>query len=192
MILTTIAAGLVLTAPLIERPLLLDGRCDVTEWRGAAELDVGGGVRLLARQDREYVYLCLRLPPSSLGTLDLWLETQPGAAPVNLHISAQVGERTKGPQGWPEWRFGNQQGWYGPPVAFSGMDRAPDGGRQGRFADSAARELQLSKARFGAGPWRARLEVRALGPDREGAVIYPAASGEDSPDGWLMLDLSDG
>ena len=181
-------ATTILTANASSAPLLLDARCDRAEYRDAARHDFGGGVTLLARHDADFVTLCLTLPSDSLGTMDLYIQGRDGAL-HNLHVSAQLGERTRSTAGWPAWNFGNQRRWYGPAVAFRGFAVGDDGQRRVDFAPSVGREIQIERARFGPGPWRVRFEVRALGADRNGAVIFPAGSTDSDPAGWAQFDF---
>ncbi len=174
----------VIAAPARTAPLLLDGLCDAAEWARASRQAIGAGVELLAQQDGDFVYLCLRLPPESLGTFDLFLRPEAGGPLTNLHVSAQVGERELGPDGWPQWRWRNQRGWYGPAVPFAGSTKdGPD------FAATGSRELQLARARFGSGPWRVRLHVHSLGADGRGEATFPAGTNPDDTKGWAVLTL---
>lgn len=102
-------------------------------------------------QDATHVYLCVTLPAESYGTMDLFVAAPGAATPTNLHASAQVGEREKSPAGWPEWSFGNNRGWYSPPVAVTALS-VVDGRVRLMFAIIAAREVAIEKAKFGPGP----------------------------------------
>ncbi|GAM97628.1 hypothetical protein U91I_01255 [alpha proteobacterium U9-1i] len=169
-------------------PILLDARCDEPAWRSAISTDVGSDVALLSMADARYVYLCVTLPPESLGTLDLYIESRDGAQ-TNLHVSAQTGERTRGPDGWPEWRsFNNYRGWYGPPVAFAGVVRDA-GGTRPDFAVSVAREVQIERARFGAGPWRIFVQVQSLGADGSGVASFPVGGDADNARTWREFNF---
>lgn len=144
-----IAAILSLLVPPSSAPVLLDGRCDAAEYAKAERRDLGQGVTLHAVHDEHFITLCATLPPDSLGTMDLYLQAPEGGPTTNLHISAQVGERTYAEGEDPEWQWGNHQGWYGPPVAFSGAAVRPDGTPRVTFADARGREIRLSKLRQG-------------------------------------------
>lgn len=167
-----------------DAPVLLDGRCGKEEYGLAAARNMGQGVTLYALHDAHYVSLCADLPPESLGTMDLYLRSGDDALITNLHISAQVGERTYREGEDPEWQWGNHRGWYGPPVAFSGTTIRPDRRAQATFADAKGREIRLSKARFGQGPWEIRLELHAIGPGRANTVRLPSKEGD-----WVRLSL---
>lgn len=184
-----LAFAIALAASPASGPILLDGACTEPAWRSAAVTPIGGGLELKAMADANFLFLCIPLPPQSFGTLDLYLDDA-AAAPVNLHVSAQTGERTRTDEGWPEWTgFNNYDRWYSPPVAFSGFQAAPDGTSAVGFADSAARELQLDRARFSAERWRIAIQVRALHADRSGAVDFPASVDINDPASWAELAL---
>lgn len=165
-------------------PVLLDGRCEPAEYAKAETRDLDHGVVFHALHDEHFITLCASLPPDSLGTMDLYLQSPEGGPITNLHISAQVGDRTYREGENPDWTWGNHQGWYGPPVAFSGTLRRPDGSPGATFANATGREIRLSKARFGKGPWKMRMELRAVGPGKANTVRIPTARGD-----WTILRL---
>lgn len=185
--LNLLAASLAAAATV--HPPLLDGVCEPGVWNVAKALALDGGVELRLLQDRRYVYLCASLPPGSFGSTDIFIAL-PNGRRHNLHVSAQVGEREWTGTGWPEWRFGNQQDWYGPPVAFAGLRRPSDGLAQPRFAMAVGREVQIAKSKFGRGPWRLRLELRALGADQAGVAVFPKGSSELEPGQWAVLPVT--
>jgi hypothetical protein len=167
-------------------PILLDGRCDEAAWAKAAPTALDDGLTLSAVADRDSVTVCWRFPAQTL-SLDLYIEDARGQL-HDLHISAQTGERTRTAQGWPDWKaFGQHHGWYGPPFAFSGFKTDESGTRRIVFAPQPYRELQLTKARFGPGPWRVMVEAQAMEPGAE-IVRYPAEASPDDPATWGRLD----
>lgn len=195
LLLTTLAVG---SAPVHEispgrlRPearILLDTRCGDVEWSGAARVPIAPGSELWALEDSSTLYLCVTLPPESYGTMDLYVLAVGAGAPVNLHASAQVGERTKAEGAWPEWRFGNHEGWYSPPVAVTGAS-VVDGRARMTFSNTAGREVAVLKSKFGPGPWRFRLEVRALGADKRGSLRFPEGASNDDPSTWAVARLA--
>lgn len=171
-----------------EARILLDTRCGDVEWQGAARVPVGTGSELLALEDEDALYLCVTLPPESYGTMDLYVHSQGSPAPVNLHASAQVGERTKVGETWPEWTFGNHDGWYSPPVAVTGAT-VVEGRARMTFTNAPGREVAIRKAKFGPGPWRFMIETRALGADKKGSLTFPAAGRPDDPGTWALVQL---
>lgn len=172
-----------------ESRVLLDTRCGDVEWRGAARVPLAPGSELWSLEDPSTLYLCVTLPPESYGTMDLYVLAVGASAPVNLHASAQVGERTKAAEGWPEWTFGNHEGWYSPPVAVTGAS-VVDGRARMAFSNTAGREVAVLKSKFGPGPWRFMLEVRALGADKQGSLRFPEGASKDDPSTWAVARLS--
>lgn len=168
--------------------VLLDGRCDGDEWRSASRTALRDGMELLLQQNATHVFLCATLPPDSYGTMDLYVGSRTSPQQVNLHASAQVGERQRTATAWPEWVFGNQRGWYSPPVALSRATVA-DGRAQLTFGDVPAREVVIEKAKFGSGPWRMMLELRALGADKRGTLEFPPAATSDDPANWAIVGV---
>lgn len=175
----SVSIGKVLASP------LLDGRCDDAEWQAARATPIGGGVTLLAMQDALAVHFCLQLPLNSLGTFDLYVRDRRGAL-VNLHSSAQAGERMLTDGKWPDWSFGNHHGWYSPPVPFTGM-REQGGQRVPRFREGSSREITLLKSCFDLRRgWRFMIEVRALNADREGEAVFPAGGKAEALESWAI------
>lgn len=168
--------------------VLLDGRCEGDEWRLASRTPLRDGMELLLQQNDTHVLLCATLPPDSYGTMDLFVGSRTSPLPINLHASAQVGERQRATTGWPEWVFGNQRGWYSPPVALS-RATVVDGRAQLAFGAVPAREVAIEKTKFGSGPWRMMLQLRALGPDKRGTLQFPAAASSDDPAGWAIVSV---
>lgn len=159
-------------APVASAYPLLDGRCDDYAALAHEQHAVARGVDLAVFQDRDYVWLCITLPPGDFGALDLALSAPALAAPLDLHASAQLGEwpadaTPPNDPGAPVW--GNQRGWAAATVPFHGM--AADG--HVRFAPTPARELQLAKARFGRGTWRFHATVHDV-TTAGGDVRFPS------------------
>lgn len=178
-----------LSVPHTNAPSLLDGRCDGDEWREASRTAIRDGMELLLQQNATQLLLCVPLPPDSYGTMDLYIGSRSVPIPINLHASAQVGERQRTTTGWPEWVFGNQRGWYSPPVALSRATVA-DGRAQLTFGSVPAREVVIDKHKFGNGPWRLLIELRALGADKRGTVQFPQGATPDDSTGWAIVSVT--
>ena len=168
-------------------PVLLDSRCDESEWGSASRTAIGENATLLAQQDARTVYLCVPLPPDSYGTIDLYILPADATQPTNLHASAQVGERQRTASGWPEWTFGNHRGWYSPPVALANAT-VVDGRARLTFGAVPAREIAIEKTKFGGVRWRLMFEIRALGADKRGTMRFPVDASPDAIDSWATLD----
>jgi hypothetical protein len=145
---------------------LLDGRCDEYQRVGAEVVAKDDTISVLLFQDADYVWLCYALPKESYGTLDLLVDSPGLAEPINLHVSAQLGEwRADYPDEAPEvsnsdswWKV---HGWWSNAASWNGMRETDDGPRS-KFQSSEGRELQLSKARFGRGTWRLNFSIGAV------------------------------
>ncbi|HYE87439.1 MAG TPA: hypothetical protein VEA16_13850 [Vicinamibacterales bacterium] len=177
-----------LAVPDTATPILLDGRCEGDEWRNGSRTRLRDDMALLLQQNASQLLLCATLPPDSYGTMDLYVGSRTAPLPINLHASAQVGERQRTTTGWPEWTFGNQRDWYSPPVALS-RATVVDGRAQLAFGAVEAREVVIEKRKFGNGPWRMMLELRALGTDKRGTLQYPPAASADDPATWAIVQV---
>lgn len=182
----TAGATAPITVPLGVPPLI-DARCEGNEWDAAARIPIADGHVLLLQQDARNVYLCVPLPPDSYGSTDLYILPGDETVPINLHASAQLGERRKTAAGWPDWTFGNYRGWYSPPITYSSAT-VVDGRPRLTFGAMAAREFVIQKSKFPSSRWRFMIDIRALGADKKGALLFPAAASPDAPDTWATLD----
>ena len=189
MLAASLAAAAAITVGQAERPILLDNLCGEAEWADAARTEIAPGVTLLAKADDDYVYLCWTLPPESLGALDLYLIV-PGEASRNLHVSAQVGERWLGPQGWSDYAWGEHAGWYGAPVRTTGFEVLPDGRRAIAFADSPAREIQINR-NISRAAWWLMFQLHAVGPGRAREITWPQGGNPEDTRTWFELDISE-
>ena len=132
---------------------MVNGDCSEYPELSAKRIDVGHGIELHIYDNEHYVWLCYTYPKGSVGVLDMKLKTARLAHPLNIHVSAQLGE-------WPADRddlapktadsdiWWNQNGWYG---TFSYRSR-----------DGTAREIQLAKKRFGNGDWQMALTIYGI------------------------------
>lgn len=142
---------------------LLDGACAEYEALGATAVRVDADVELMSFQDADYVWLCFQLPAGSYGTLDMQIKAPGMEAPLNLHVSAQLGEwRADRPNEAPKdansdkwWKV---SGWWANTLRFNGGVESKNG-LQPKFLTGEGRELQISKAKFGRGDWDIRFEI---------------------------------
>jgi hypothetical protein len=147
-------------------PPLVDGDCGEYPGLGVKPLALAPEVDLFVYQDQHYVWLCYTYADNSYGTVDLRLETPALSAPLNLHVSAQIGEwPAEEPEAAPEGpqsdRWWNAEGWIANPVWPNGLDESGETVRP-RYKNDPARELQLSRERFGQGKWRFSLKIGLL------------------------------
>jgi hypothetical protein len=153
-----------------QAPPLVDGSCSEYASLKATRHAVSKDVDLHIYQDRHFVWLCYTYPEGSFATADLKLTSPALTFPINLHVSAQLGEWPVGrtefePKSAESDLWWNATGWTANPVWVNGMDRSGATPRY-RFKNAKAREFQLSKQRFGRGTWSFSIEIRRInGPD---------------------------
>jgi hypothetical protein len=162
---------------------MVDGHC--THYAPKTRTDVADGVALFIRQDKDYVWLCITLPEGSFGVADVHLDAPNLSQPLNLHVSAQLGEwNANDPDGAPDTsdsaEWWNNKGWIANWVHFNGM-RESDSGRRPNFRHSPGREFQLSKDRFGRGSWKMLFKLVSVANPAGGmqSITYPDGSDED-------------
>lgn len=157
---------------------MVDGRCSEYTDARARTIPMRDGLVLHVLESDDAVWLCVPLPAESLGMLDLVVESEALERPLNLHVSAQLGEWPEGdaaktPTGPDSPLWWNHQGWTANWLWFHGMQ---DDGKRPNFAHAPARELQLSKQRFGPLPWKLSfsfMQVRGADGDMRD-VQFPA------------------
>lgn len=147
-------------------PPLVDGRCSEYAALGAEPLALSPDVSLRVHQDRHFVWLCFEYPQGSFATLDMALATPSLVEPLNLHVSAQLGEwpidnPELAPKNAESALWWNVDGWTANTLRVNGMDRSGDTPTL-RFKHTPARELQLAKARFGRGTWALRMTLASV------------------------------
>ncbi|NER16562.1 hypothetical protein [Spongiivirga citrea] len=145
---------------------LVDGKYDDYIALGIEPITISEGVDLYTYQNEHYVWICYTMPEGSYGTLDMHIETEKVGDSLNLHVSGQNGEWYLNAPGTapdsPESdRWWNMNGWNSNVVWPNGMDRNGEDFRY-RFKLTRARELQLSKARFGKGNWNLKMKIGSI------------------------------
>lgn len=163
---------------------LLDGACDEYASLEHSEYRIADDVVLRLFQDRDYVWLCYTLPPDSFGMADVTVAAPGLDKPLNLHVSAQLGEWPAGdpdaaPASADSPKWWNHRGWSGTTVPFNGASAALDETGKPKvdynFRRTQGRELQLSKQRFGRGEWRWHIDIRNVADGKGGqrALRFP-------------------
>ena len=156
---------------------LLDGACDEYPALAASKHRIAGDVDLYLFQDRDYVWLCYTLPENSFGMADLTLAAPGLPGKLNLHVSAQLGEwpadePDAAPASADSGKWWNHRGWSGTTVPFNGASASLDADGKPKldynFRRTRAREMQLSKARFGRGEWRWHIDIRNVADGKGG------------------------
>lgn len=104
--------------------------------------------------------------------------------PLNLHVSAQLGEwRADDPESAakaPTDALWNESPGWGSNSNTKAWVKGKDGEMKEIWARPKAREMQLSKARFGRGEWKAHLKLSSVynGDPRMATVLFPSKDGE--------------
>lgn len=156
-------------APHRKAPPLVDGSCAEYEDLSARSINISDDVTLNLYQDDHYVWLCYCYPEGSYGILDMEIASPGLTEPLNLHVSAQLGEWPLDnpelqPQDAQSDLWWNHKGWTANEVWPNGMDRSGETARP-LFKNALARELQMSKDRFGRGEWKLKLSINAVQTD---------------------------
>lgn len=147
-------------------PPLVDGSIEDFKRLNVKPIVLNEGVNFYLYQNDHYVWIAYDYPEGSYGTADLKLLTPQLSDTINLHISAQLGEwfltegypRPDNPQSDLWW---NHNGWYANEIWPNGTDRSGEE-PQPDFKNAKAREIQISKERFGKGEWQFQIEIRAI------------------------------
>lgn len=162
---------------------LIDGKYDDYLALGVEPKAIYEGVDLYIYQNEHYVWIAYSMPEGSYGTLDMHIKTDEVGDYLNLHVSGQVGEwylndSTSSPDSPESDKWWNMKGWNSNVVWPNGMDRNGDDFRY-RFKLANARELQLSKARFGRGNWKINMSIGSI-KTKDGSYtrfVYPSEKG---------------
>ncbi|MCE7993432.1 MAG: hypothetical protein HEP71_15705 [Roseivirga sp.] len=160
-------------------PPLIDGQCTEYERLNAKTISLAHGVKLHIYQDQHYVWLCYCYREGSFGILDMKLETSQLDGPLNLHVSAQLGEwPLNKPELQPEnstsEKWWNHNGWTANAVWLNGLNRTEEN-TSPNWRNPLAREIQLSKDRFGRGEWKVKMNIGSI-MTAEGAlegIVFP-------------------
>ncbi len=157
---------------------LPDGDPEEYELLGVEPIQLADSVNLYFHQNEHFVWICYTYPSESYGTTDIEITTEKVKEPLNLHVSGQIGEwPVNNPELAPENpesdKWWNMKGWIANEVWPNGMDRSREPPRY-KFKNASAREIQLSKRRFGRGEWRISMQIRAInGPDGYFSIEFP-------------------
>lgn len=170
-------------------PVLVDGQLSAGEWEDAAVVPVADGLRLLFRQAAGHVFIAVDVPGRVSRPVDLYLQAE-GGLRVQLHASAQTGERDLPPAGWapgePAFCPGNPVGWVAS-VARVDAGRPEDLPYSARTHPADGVELQLLRSRFPGRRWRLAVYVGGF-TGSEGDWLWPAGATGD-PGSWAVLEL---
>lgn len=168
-----------ITVPQSHNPILLDGKYSEKEWKDAFSVQVNDSLTLYIKQDSEYLYWCLRnknQKPSLLG-IDFYINHPNGL--INLHASAQLGERLFNKGTYGEWDWWNNRGWAANVSRFSNFTGQ-------RFLRDEAKEFQLHKSRLGVATFRMMFQLAQPVPPPP----FPPEAVPEDPGKWLIVKIS--
>lgn len=167
-----------ITVPKTDGPPLLDGRFTEREWAGARVIPVNDSLKLYLKQDREYLYWCLRNHRASLLGVDFYIAFRDSM--VNLHASAKLGERVyRKDGGYGAWNWWNHRDWVANANPFNSLQGQ-------RFLKDEAKEYQVDKRRIGGGTV---LLMFGLDPPGVEPSTYPQGADPANPEKWMKLRL---
>lgn len=170
-----------------ESNVIVNGKCNDWEWNNANSTNLGQGVKLKTQQTNNLLYLCFELPPESIGTVDMYIDTPKLKAPKLLHVSAKAGEKINDSDSWDWW---NNEYWN---ANVSRFDKCPSESPKGfgYFTDAPAREFQFYKPAFGEGEWKLLIKLHSI-KSADGKYIefkYPEKGKREIIGSWLTLKL---
>ncbi len=145
---------------------LIDGKYDDYITLEIEPINIYEGVDLYIYQNEHYVWIAYSMPEGSYGPLDMHIKTDKVGDYLNLHVSGQNGEwylnePSTSPDGPESDKWWNMNGWNANVVWPNGIDQNGDNFRY-KFKLANARELQLSKARFGKGSWNIKMKIGSI------------------------------
>jgi hypothetical protein len=161
------------------KAVLLDGKCGVDEWRGAAEFPLAKGYKVAVKRTSDSVFLCVKPPAEARLSVDLYL------APADerlytLHVSAKLGERMLEGAQWKEWTtdwpWWEVSGWWANALRPMDFEKRV-------FLPQQAIEFQLERARFGGKRWRIMFDIAGR------SLVFPENANTLKSETWLELNL---
>lgn len=155
-------------------PVTLDGRIGADEWRDGIRL-VAGGFELIAKASGTDLLLAVRFEEPQAAGVDIFVDTRSGGI-LNLHASAQLGERGVSGGGWIPWAWGNNSRWTSHTTS-----RDP---ATGRFPDQEGREFKIERALLPA----ERVRIRVVIHGRR-QIAWPETALEFNSATWAPLRL---
>ena len=142
---------------------MVDGSCSEYGNLETKTFELPNNIKLNFYQNADFVWFCYSHNKESYSWLDLEVSAPNIKHPINLHVSAQLGEW---PLNNPEQKptlpesdlWWNNVGWIANTNRWNGSMTM---GEQTfpKFKPSTAREIQLSKDRFGTGKWHVRFKI---------------------------------
>jgi hypothetical protein len=166
-----------ISVPKASRPVLLDGKFHLKEWQDARLITVSDSLELYLKQDRDFLYWCLRGRGQQLFGVDFYIAFRDSL--VNLHASAKLGERIYHNGSYGEWDWWNNQLWSANVARINSFQGQ-------RFLKDEIKEFQLDKERVRDSPLLMMFQLDQPG---EKPPAFPAGAQPESPEKWIKLKL---
>jgi len=165
--------------PYDKASVMIDGRFEPREWEKAAKMKVNDSMNLYVKQDAENLYFCIHAatPAPAVLVVDIYLTLNNQL--LNLHASAQLGERTWQQNTYGPWVWWNNTGWM---ATVARIDKFAER----KFHRDEAKEFQLRKERFKDKEIRMMFD---MGFPQSMIMKFPAAADTTNTSGWLHLKL---
>jgi hypothetical protein len=165
--------------PYDQSSVMIDGRFEPKEWRGALKVKVNDSMSLYVKQDKENLYWCLHAatPRPVLLMVDFYLAQD--SRLLNLHASAKLAERPWQDSTYGGWTWWNNRGWQATVAR-------PDQPENRMFLPDQAKEFQLRKSRFSGKEMRLMFEISH---PHNLVLKFPAHADTAHAGQWLWLQL---
>lgn len=166
--------------------ILLDGKCADDEWKDAKTIASNQGHSIRIKRSERYLYMCIVYPEDARGTFEGYLVTEKQPTPLNIHVSAKIGDREWQGDKWPEWDWWAAEGWWSTPQRYNSV---AEGER--RFLSPPAREIQFDLDYFGRTGWKIMFDVYYGRNDdgTYGMVPLPAGAKFTDQSSWFELNF---
>ncbi len=166
--------------------ILLDGKCVDDEWSDAKTVASNQGHSIRIKRSDRYLFMCIIYPENASGTFEGYLVSEKQPIPLNIHVSAKIGDREWQGDKWPKWDWWAAEGWWSTPSRYNS---AQEGER--RFLRNPAREIQFDLDHFGRSGWKIMFDLY-YGQNVDGTyglVPLPAGAKFNDQSSWFELNL---
>ena len=166
--------------------ILLDGKCADDEWDDAKTIASNQGHSIRIKRSDRYLFMCIDYPEDARGSFEGYLVTEKQTTPLNIHVSAKIGDREWQGSEWPKWNWWAAKGWWSTPARYNSF-------REGerRFLKPSAREIQFDLNHFGRTGWKIMFDVYYGRNDdgTYGTVPLPIEAKFADQHSWFDLDF---
>jgi hypothetical protein len=172
--------------PPIGSGILLDGRCTDDEWNDAKTIASNQGHSIRMKRSDRYLFMCITYPEDSLGTIEGYLVSENQPTPLNIHVSAKIGDREWQGDEWSERVWWAAEGWWSNPSRYNSVQEG-----ERRFLRTPEREIQFDLDYFGRTGWKLMFDFY-YGRNEDGTydtVSLPAEAKFTDQNSWFELSF---